>query len=185
MGEQKPSQAGTIDLELIIERMAGFPAVLRAVATCVSADDARWKPGPEHWSILEICCHMLDEEREDFRLRLRSTLDDPARPWAPLDLTDVATLRGYGSRDLARTLSEFEVERAGSIEWLRSMLVPGRMPDWSIAYVHPKVGPVPAGDLMASWAAHDALHLRQISRRLYQLAARDTPGANTEYAGAW
>lgn len=176
MAEQAP-----FNLESIVERMARFPTVFRAAATCVSANDARWKPGPEHWSILEVACHMLDEEREDFRLRLRSTLEDPTRPWAPLDLKDVATIRGYNTRDLSQTLTDFEKERADSIAWLRS-LAPV---DWSIAYVHPKVGPVRAGELMASWAAHDALHLRQISKRLYQLAQRDAPGTSVVYAGEW
>lgn len=181
MAEQSPVNPVTMNMEPLVERMAHFPTVLRATATCVSAADARWKPGPEHWSILEVCCHMLDEEREDFRLRLRSTLEDPTRVWAPLDLTNVATIRNYNARDLAETLTLFEQERAQSVVWLRSL----RSVDWSIAYMHPKVGPVRAGELMASWAAHDALHLRQISKRLYELAARDTPGISTAYAGPW
>lgn len=181
MAEQNPINPATINLESIVERMARFPTVLRAAATCVSADDARWKPTPKDWSILEVCCHMLDEEREDFRLRLRSTLEDATRPWAPLDLTGVAETRGYNARDLAETLTHFDHERADSVGWLRSL----RSVDWSIAYVHPKVGPVRAGELMASWAAHDALHLRQVSKRIYQLVARDAPGVSTVYAGAW
>lgn len=170
-----------MNLDAIVERMAGYPAALRAIVASVSSEDVKWRPGPEHWSILEVCCHLLDEEREDFRLRLRSTLEDPGRAWAPLDLTNVATLRGYNARDLGNTLSDFDKERADSIAWLRSL----RSVDWSTAYVHPKVGPVRAGELMASWAAHDALHLRQISKRLYELAARDAPGVSVVYAGAW
>lgn len=181
MAEQGPVNPVTMNMESLVERMAHFPTVLRAAATCVSAADARWKPAPEHWSILEVCCHMLDEEREDFRLRLRSTLENPTRAWAPLDLTNVATLRGYNTRDLVQTLTDFELERAESVAWLRSL----GSPDWSTAYMHPKVGPLRAAELMASWAVHDALHLRQISKRLYELAARDTPGISTVYAGAW
>lgn len=171
----------SINLEPIIDRMARFPTVLRAAATSASIEDARWKPGPEHWSILEVCCHMLDEEREDFRLRLQSTLEDPARAWARLDLKDVATKRKYNERELATVLTEFEQERARSVGWLRSP----RPADWSLAYIHPEAGPVRAGDLLASWAAHDALHLRQISKRLYELAKRDTPGMSVDYAGTW
>lgn len=170
-----------MNLDAIVGRMAGYPAALRAIVALVSSEDARWRPGPEHWSILEVCCHLLDEEREDFRLRLRSTLEDPKRVWAPLDLTNVATLRDYNARDLGSTIDGFEKERADSIAWLRSL----RDVDWSTAYVHPKVGPVRAGELMASWAAHDALHLRQISKRLYELATRDAPGTDAAYAGTW
>lgn len=29
-----------------------------------------WRPYPEHWNLLEIACHLFDEEQEDFRARL-------------------------------------------------------------------------------------------------------------------
>lgn len=170
-----------MNLDAIIERMARYPAVLRAAAATVSAEDARWKPTPKDWSVLEVCCHLLDEEREDFRLRLRSTLEDATRPWAPLDLAGVAEARGYNTRELGPTLDAFERERADSVAWLRGL----RGVDWSTAYIHPKIGPVRAGELMVSWAAHDALHLRQISKRLYQMALRDAPGQSAVYAGEW
>lgn len=170
-----------MNLGAMTERMARYPSVVRAAATSVSGEDARWKPTPKDWSILEVCCHLLDEEREDFRLRLRSTLEDATRPWVPLDLTGVAEARGYNTRELGPTLEAFERERADSVAWLRGL---GRV-DWSTAYTHPKVGPVRAGELMVSWAAHDALHLRQISKRLYQMALRDAPGQSAVYAGEW
>ena len=40
-------------------------------------------------------------------------------------------------------------------------------------------------DLLTSWAAHDALHLRQIAKRLFQLAERDGGEYNSRYAGEW
>lgn len=174
-----------MNLGAMTERMARYPSVVRAAATSVSGEDARWKPTPKDWSILEVCCHLLDEEREDFRLRLRSTLEDPTRPWAPLDLTGVAEARGYNTRELGPTLEAFERERADSVAWLRGLEVAGAGVEWGTAYQHPKVGPVRAGELMVSWAAHDALHLRQISKRLYQMALRDAPGQSAVYAGEW
>jgi hypothetical protein len=51
--------------------------------------------------------------------------------------------------------------------------------------MHPKVGATAAGDVMASWAAHDALHLRQIAKRLWELAGRDGAPFRTGYAGEW
>jgi hypothetical protein len=38
---------------------------------------------------------------------------------------------------------------------------------------------------MVSWAAHDMLHLRQIAKRLFQIAQRDGDGFSTDYAGEW
>ena len=58
-------------------------------------------------------------------------------------------------------------------------------PDWSRFKEHPRFGPMIAGDLLAAWCAHDALHLRQLARRLHQLAQRDAAGGTIRYAGDW
>jgi hypothetical protein len=42
---------------------------------------------------------------------------------------------------------------------------------------------VHAGDLLASWPAHDARHLAQMARVLDALAARDGAPYSTDYAG--
>lgn len=163
-------------------RLAQFPPALRSVASVCSAEDARWKPAPEHWSVLEVCCHLLDEEREDFRVRADLTLRDPALEWPKLDLAQVAEKRKYNERDLAQVLADFERERAASISWLDGL---AESADWSRAKAHPQFGPLAAGMLLAAWAAHDALHLRQIARRLHDLAARDAGEYSVKYAGDW
>jgi len=165
----------------IIARLGLFPSALRAAVSIATPEDARWKPAPEHWSILEISCHLLDEEREDFRSRLRSTLAAPSAAWPPLILDGIAEKRRYNERDLTKTLDEFAQERSESVAWLRSLT----NIDWRQAYVHPKAGPVTAGDLLSSWTAHDALHLRQIAKRIYGLASRDAGTHSTRYAGDW
>ncbi len=166
----------------IRDRLARFPAALRAATAVVASADHRWKPAPQHWSILEICSHLLDEEREDFRVRANLTLRDPALEWPPLDLAGIAERRGYNQRDLAAVLAEFETERAASVAWLDSL---GDAADWTRARMHPVRGLLAAGMLLASWTAHDALHLRQIARRLHDLAARDAGPYEIGYAGEW
>ncbi len=164
----------------LIDRLERFAGVLPAVVSAVTDADARWKPAAEHWSILEVCRHLLDEEREDFRVRVESTLRDPAAKWKPLELEGIAERRKYNEADLKETAAAWVEERRKSVAWLRSL---GK-PDWSAAYQHPR-GPICAGDLLASWAAHDALHLRQIAKRLHELAGRDGGEFKTAYAGAW
>ncbi len=171
----------SIDVPRLILRLEHFGEALAAAAIIPSKEDARWKPSPEDWSILEICCHLLDEEREDFRVRLRSTLRDPSVHWPALELEGIAQRRGYLEWDLRGTVASFVAERRESVAWLRTL---GDQ-DWRKAYTHPKFGPIAAGSLLASWAAHDALHLRQISKRLHQLAARDGDGFSIAYAGEW
>lgn len=164
----------------LIGRLERFAGVLPAVVSAVTESEARWKPAKEHWSVLEVCRHLLDEEREDFRPRLESTLRDPAAAWAKLELEGIAERRKYNEADLKETVAAWVEERRRSVAWLRSLT----KPDWSVAYQHPR-GPICAGDLLASWAAHDALHLRQIAKRLHELAGRDGGEFKTAYAGAW
>lgn len=172
------------DARALIERMRPFPAAVRAMVGGLAESDARWKPPSGNWSILEVVCHLADEEEEDFRVRLASTLRDPALAWPALDLEGVAEKRGYNARSLGPEIDRFAREREKSLAWLASLGDPGAI-DWATAYVHPKFGPIPAGDLLASWAAHDALHLRQIAKRLYELAGRDGAPHATAYAGEW
>ena len=171
-----------LDLPRMIARMEAFPAALAGVAGGLSDADARWKPADGAWSVLEVVAHLGDEETLDFGTRVRMTLEDPAKDWPPIDPEGWARERRYNERDLGAELARFAAARVGSVAWLRA-LGPGT--DWSRARVHPKFGPMAAGMLMTSWGAHDALHLRQVARRLFQMAERDGGGYPTVYAGAW
>jgi len=165
----------------IIQRMEFLPGSLRALLSGLPAGAVRWKPPSGAWSILEIVCHLGDEEVEDFRARLRLVLDDPSRDWPKINPEGWAVERRYNERDMASSLDRFALERGASVAWLRSL----PEPDWSLAASHPRLGLLRAGDLLASWAAHDALHLRQIAKRLHELASADAPGFDTGYAGEW
>lgn len=178
------SPRASLDAARLRDRLALFPEALRALVAMTDVRDIRWKPAPEHWSVLEVCCHLLDEEREDFRPRIESTLADPTAPWPRLELEGIAERRRYNEQDLEATLSAFTTARAANIAWLDSVLG-ARDADFGKAYRHPKFGALHAGMLLASWAAHDALHLRQLSRRLHDLAARDAGPYGVHYAGEW
>lgn len=174
---------GTVNLSAITRRLSATAPMLRGMCAGLDADDARWKPADGSWSILEVVCHLADEESEDFRARLERTLRDPTEPWPPLDLDRVAERRGYNAMDLADTVERFARDRGRSVAWLRGM---ERVEiDWSRAHKHPTIGHITAAMLLSSWAAHDALHLRQIAKRLFELAVRDGGGASTAYAGEW
>lgn len=147
---------------------------LRGVDPAVASE----RPAPDRWSLLEIAAHLLDEEREDFRARIASTLDDPSEPWPPLDPESWVTARDYASKDYLETVEAFEDERAASIGWLTARVDT----DWSTAYVHPKVGPVAAGELFAAWVAHDLLHLAQIARTRAELLDGEVAPYSTRYA---
>ena len=96
-------------------------------------------------------------------------------------LEGIVTERDYASRELATVLGEWLEERRASLAWLRGL----EAPDWERAHAHASFGPLHAGDLLASWAAHDALHLRQLAQRLHQQATSAAAPFSPRYAGPW
>jgi hypothetical protein len=171
-----------MDPNPIITRLERFPAALHAAVAIASPSDVRFKPPSGNWSVLEVVCHLADEEVDDFRMRVRFILDRTPGTWPPIEPSAWARDRKYNEQDPGAALARFTSERARSIAWLRTL---PRDTDWALAYPHPDFGPIRAGDLLASWAAHDALHLRQIAKRFWELAGRDAPGFSTAYAGEW
>jgi hypothetical protein len=153
---------------------------LPAAVEGVSAEDARWKPADGAWSILEVVRHLGDEEVEDFRTRLRMTLGEEG-DWPGIDPEGWAVRRAYNEGDLGEAVGRFVTERRQSVEWLRGL---GAV-NWATVHRHPQFGEMAAGTLLGSWAAHDALHLRQIAKRLWQMAGRDSGAFGVMYAGEW
>lgn len=168
-------------MQALIARLDHFPVVLVALCGNLSTQGARWRPRLSAWSILEVLGHLEEEERRDFRPRIESTLRDPLEPWAPIDPETWVREHGYQERDLAAVLREFTLERARSVHWLRALAAP----DWEAAHEHPRLGRLRAGDLLAAWAAHDALHLRQLARRMHEGVVADAGAFHVDYAGPW
>ena len=142
---------------------------------------ARWKPQPDEWSILEVVNHLYDEERDDFRMRLDLTLHHPSTSWPPIDPQGWVVERDYNSRDLQKSLDNFLNERRQSVAWLQSL----GAPDWESAHVHPRFGRFTAGQLMSSWLAHDLLHIRQLTQLHWQYLSTVLTTYSTAYAGEW
>lgn len=164
-----------------IERLEAGAAVFRGLLAGVSTEQARWKPQPEKWSLLEVINHLADEERHDFRMRLSLTLSDPSLDWPPIDPAGWVTEKRYNERDLQQSLDDFLLEREESLNWLRKLT----NPDWTLSHRHPSLGPLSAGVLMASWLTHDMLHIRQMNRLHYEYLTQQVTNADTSYAGNW
>jgi hypothetical protein len=165
----------------LVDRLAAGSGMLEALFRGVDAEQAAWKPAPQEWSLTEVAAHLLDEEREDFRARLELLLSDPGREWPPIDPEGWVAARGYAGRDLGATVDAFVGERRRSVKRLRALVDP----DWDATYHHPELGTITAGDLLASWVAHDALHMRQAAGLHYGYAAQLAGAHSASYAGPW
>lgn len=169
-----------MDLNYCLAQMSGDAERIRALVEGVHDEQARWRPNPDSWSVLEVTCHLLDEEREDFRVRLDITLHQPERKWPGIDPQGWVQARRYNEQDLAAALQAFLEEREASLAWLESL----EAADWEAAYEAPW-GPIRAGDLLASWVAHDLLHMRQLVELHWAYKEQQTAPYSSRYAGEW
>ena len=169
-----------MNLDYFIERLATNRGVFESLVKGVAAEQAKWRPAPDKWSILEVVNHLYDEEREDFRQRLQLVLADPTQPWPKIDPRNWVTSRGYIDRDLNGSLENFLDEREKSLSWLRQLT----NPNLQNSNENPN-GVLRGGDLLASWLAHDFLHIRQLSRLHWQYVGEISEPYQTAYAGPW
>ena len=137
-----------------------------------------WRPAEGKWSVLEVINHLYDEEREDFRARLDVILHNPEGEFPPIDPQIWVIERKYNERDLHDSLYYFIEERERSVAWLNELTDP----DWDRVYVHPKIGDIHAGDMLAAWLAHDFMHMRQITNLLLAYHIREAKPFSVKYA---
>jgi len=169
-----------MNLDYVIARMAANAGIFESLTKGTNAQQACWKPSPKEWSILEVVNHLYDEEREDFRQRLKLILTDPALDWPPIAPLEWVITRGYSKRDLGESLNKFLSERQESLTWLRSLSSP------NLESRHEReAGSLSAGDLLVSWLAHDFLHIRQLTRLQWQYLTENAKPFQTQYAGPW
>ncbi|CAN5621363.1 DinB family protein [soil metagenome] len=139
-----------------------------------------WKPKVDKWCLLEVVCHLLDEEREDFRTRLKFIFENPGKALKPIDPEGWVKERNYLQQDFDKVLSSFIQERKKSVEWLKSI----QNPLWKNTAKHQGLGDISAELLLANWLAHDYFHFRQIIRLKYEYL-KQSAAIPLDYAGNW
>lgn len=153
---------------------------IAALARGIPEDQTRWKPDPESWSILEVVCHLADEEERDFPVRLKMILEKSEKPWLPIDPEGWVIEHQYLEQDLFESLNRYMSLRNESLEWLDSL----ENPDLETTY-EASFGEIKAGDMFVSWVTHDLLHLRQlVELQRYYLEEKAKP-YRLDYAGDW
>jgi len=170
-----------VDIKRFTIRMANSAATISSLVQGVSEAQARWKPDPQAWSILEVINHLYDEEREDFRQRLDLTLHQPDQLWTPNDPEGWVIERKYNQRDLKASVQNFLKEREQSIAWLNGLAAPS----WENVHLFPSSRSISAGDMLASWVTHDLLHIRQLVELHWAYHARSAQPIALDYAGTW
>jgi hypothetical protein len=169
-----------MEFQALYQELTHSTETLRAMLAGVGAEEARAKPSKGTWSILEVTCHLYDEEREDFREHLDFMLHRQHEEWHPIATVAWVKLRKYNEQDFGKMKAKFFRERTKSLVWLKGL----KHADWNITY-KTKFRLMRAGDMFASWVAHDNLHIRQlVELRRWHIERMSKP-YKIRYAGEW
>ncbi|MFZ5855983.1 MAG: DinB family protein [Chloroflexota bacterium] len=164
----------------LYQELKNSTEMIRALLAGISQEEARVKPTPETWSILEVTCHLHDEEREDFRARLQNILRGQNEEFQVINPQDWVTERKYNEQNFEEMQRKFFAERAKSLEWLQGLTDA----DWNITHTD-QYGSVTAGEMLSAWIAHDNLHIRQLVELRRARIEKITQPYIIEYAGEW
>jgi ethanolamine utilization protein EutQ (cupin superfamily) len=170
-----------IDQKDIIRQLAANAAAVRSLLQTISDEQAEWKPNAETWCMKEVMEHVYNEERIDFRKHLKEMFSNPPQPWGEFRREDWVTVQSC-----RQALEGFLEEREASLAWLAAL----EMADWNLES-RVTFGPenevlvLHAGDVFASWAAHDYLHIRQMNELLFAWNEQQALPYAVQYAGGW
>jgi hypothetical protein len=137
------------------------PAVLRAWLWDLPESWTTSNEGPDTWSPYDVVGHLIHGERTDWipRAELLLTHGD-SRPFTPFDrFAQFTASRGKSLHELLDTFAELRIANLGRLEALHLAV-----PDLERKGLHPELGRVTLGQLLATWVAHDLNHLGQIAR---------------------
>ena len=137
------------------------PAILNAWLRGLPDGWTTAHEGGNTWSPYDVVGHLIHGEQTDWIPRARIILEHgETRAFEPFDR--FAQFGASAHRSLESLLDEFADLRGANVQALESLrLTPD---DLERRGLHPELGVVTLGQLLATWVAHDLDHLNQISR---------------------
>lgn len=146
-----------IDLGIaILERT---PQLLEAWLKDLPDDWAYANDGEDTWSAYDILGHFIHGEHTDWIPRARIILSlGKDKTFEPFDR--FAQFEESQGKSLDELLDSFRELRAANIAALKTFNLSDE--DYDKPGIHPELGPVNLGQLLATWVVHDLEHLAQI-----------------------
>jgi uncharacterized damage-inducible protein DinB len=151
-----------LELDDIVAVLARTPASLKALLEGLPRTWADATEGGETWSPYDVVGHLIHGERTDWIPRARHILAGESRPFDKFDRTAQFTeSRGKSLGELLETFAELRRENVAA---LSSMNLTDE--DLNRKGLHPELGEVTLGQLLATWVVHDLDHVGQIARTM-------------------
>jgi hypothetical protein len=155
----KQSEFKLDDAIAILERT---PAILSAMLDGLPETWTQATEGEGTWSPYDVIGHLIHGERTDWIPRAQHILVGDPRPFIPFDRT--AQLNESPGLTLSESLETLAALRKENLATLRGMNLTDSAFDRT--GLHPELGEVTLGQLLATWVVHDLDHVGQIARTM-------------------
>src|SRR5262245_65710060 len=104
-----------------LELLEATPAILRALMSEISEEDARWKPAPDRFSVAEVLEHLSHSEGHCYRARVERFLAEEMHEFEPDDAQ--MHIERYRNADPEEELGHLEDQCETNIVLLRGLPV--------------------------------------------------------------
>jgi uncharacterized damage-inducible protein DinB len=141
----------------ILERT---PRVLRAQLHGLPNPWLQDNDGEGTWSPGQVVAHLVEAEHDLWIPRMRAIIGGQAFPAFDRE----ASIRRWGNEPLDALLEEFARRRSASLRDFAAAAITDA--DLGRTGKHPEFGTVTLSQLLATWTAHDLIHLAQITRTM-------------------
>jgi hypothetical protein len=148
------------EIENAVAILSATPGTLRALLGGLSDSWTSSSGNSDSWQAFDVVGHLIHGEETDWIPRARIILEQGEnRTFVPFDR--FAQFDNSKGKSLSDLLAEFEEARAKSLSELRSWNLTDEQLE--LKGMHPELGEVTLGQLLATWVVHDLNHIRQIA----------------------
>jgi hypothetical protein len=145
----------------VIAVLTRTPEAVRALLEGLPDPWVEANEGEDTFSPRDVVGHLIHGEKTDWVPRIKRILNDGENaPFVPFDRFGFReAIRDTSTKEL---LAEFASLRAANVAYLEGLSLAPK--DLSRRGLHPELGPVTLGQLLATWAVHDLNHVGQAVR---------------------
>ena len=150
------------DLNEAVAVLERTPDVLSTLLNGLPDSLIRATEGEGTWSPYDVIGHLIHGEHTDWIPRAQHILAGKTEPFEKFDRN--AQFTASAGKSLPELLDEFANLRKQNLATLKDLNLSGA--DFTRTGMHPELGAVTLGQLLATWVVHDLDHIGQVARVL-------------------
>jgi hypothetical protein len=169
-------EADGFNLDDAITILERTPAAMGALLAGLPETLVRATEGDGTWSPYDVIGHLIHGERTDWIPRARHILAGETRAFEPFDrMAQFTESQGKSLVELLTTFADLRRENVAALIAMNLTDV-----DLGRRGLHPELGGVTLGQLLATWVVHDLDHVTQIARTMAKVY-KEATGPWSEY----